>query len=229
MTVHGQAISPGEVCIRIDKVGDSPGFWSGILASTQWLDATVLASTSKAYRAGDQMTFGLDVVQDDKFANRQTPRLNPKLIFNGAMLTLQMKESCRFDGHIGWIYACVQEGCKKSCGSRLTTPVEVWTGGGDALTLRLRDELERTFKQTADLPLATKGTAVYKILIPTHVGWEQVGNKTKILYTIKVLRMNNAEVGSFKGTCWDSALGPCATQILNRARELLGASHKPKQ
>ena len=118
MPIHGQSSNRGELCVRIDKVGESPGSWSGILASTQWLDATVITSSNGTNRVGDKLTFGLYVVEGDKFADRQTPRLNPKVIFNGALLTLQTKDSCRFEGHIGWVYACVKSGCRKPSGPR---------------------------------------------------------------------------------------------------------------
>jgi hypothetical protein len=99
------------ICIRIDKVGEAPGFWSGIVAATQWIDATVVASSSKDHKVGDKITFGLYVVQGDKFADRQTPRLNPKLIYAGATLTPDTKASCRTDGSKGWVYTCIKMGC----------------------------------------------------------------------------------------------------------------------
>jgi hypothetical protein len=113
MPSSAQTYNRDEICVRVDKVGESPGFWSGIVASTQWLDATVIASSSKGYKVGDKISFGLYVVQGDKFADRQTPRLNPKIIFAGAILTLGTKDGCRADGSTGWVYSCVKIGCSK--------------------------------------------------------------------------------------------------------------------
>ena len=109
------------------------------------------------------------------------------------------------------------------------SPVEVWCGGDDGLTLGLRDATERAFKDSSDFPLATaKRRAVYKVLIPTHVGWERVGPRTKILYTIQVTRMNDKEIGTFKGSCWDSDFPMCGTQIVDSTGTLLGAIKTPK-
>jgi hypothetical protein len=113
MPSSAQTHNRDEICVRVDKVGESPGFWSGIVASTQWLDATVIASSSKGYKVGDKISFGLYVVQGDKFADRQTPRLNPNIIFAGAILTLGTKDGCRADGSTGWVYSCVKIGCSK--------------------------------------------------------------------------------------------------------------------
>jgi hypothetical protein len=102
-----------EICVKVDKVGESPGFWSGIVASTQLLDATVIASSSKGYKIGDKISFGIYVVHGDRFADSQTPRLNPRIIFAGAVLTLGTKDGCRVEGHTDWVYSCVKIGCSK--------------------------------------------------------------------------------------------------------------------
>ena len=104
-------------------------------------------------------------------------------------------------------------------------PVAVWCGGDDGLTSRLRDATERAFNATSDLPLATKERpAVYKVLIPTNVEWKQVGARTKVIYSIKLLTMDDREVGTFKGDCWESRINSCGIQIVDRARGLLNQS-----
>jgi hypothetical protein len=106
-------------------------------------------------------------------------------------------------------------------------PVAVWCGGDDGLTSKLRDATEQAFKATRDLPLGTKDRhAVYKVLIPTNVDWKQVGSRTKVLYTIKLLTIDQKEVGSFKGSCWESSIGTCADQIVNRTRDLLSKMNR---
>jgi hypothetical protein len=106
-----QAQNHEDMCVRIDKVGAAPGVWSGILLSTQWLNATVVVSTSREYKVGDKLSFGMNVVQRDKFADAHTPRLNPKIIHAGAVLTLDTKASCRADGSTGWVATCIKKGC----------------------------------------------------------------------------------------------------------------------
>jgi len=54
MPVLAQVKNKEEICVKIDKVGEAPGVWSGLIASTQWLDATVIASSSKDYKVGDK-------------------------------------------------------------------------------------------------------------------------------------------------------------------------------
>jgi hypothetical protein len=105
----------------------------------------------------------------------------------------------------------------------------VWCGGDDGLTSRLRDSTEQAFKARSDFPLATEGhRAIYKVLIPTNVGWKQVGSRTKILYTIRLLTMEDKSVGNFKGSCWESAVDSCGTQIVDRTVNLLASFDKSK-
>src|SRR4051794_420094 len=67
--VVAEAQNREDICVKIDKVGEAPGMWSGILAATQWLDATVIFSPNKDYKIGDKLSFGMYVVQGDKFAD----------------------------------------------------------------------------------------------------------------------------------------------------------------
>jgi hypothetical protein len=101
----------GSMCVRIDKVGNAPGFWSGILAATQSLAATVISSSAPKYEVGDHLTFSLYVVSGDKFADPTVPQLNPQVIHNGAILTLRTSDKCMEAGHTEWAFSCVALGC----------------------------------------------------------------------------------------------------------------------
>jgi hypothetical protein len=109
------------------------------------------------------------------------------------------------------------------------SPVEVFCGGDDGLTSRLRDASEQAFNATSDLPLATTDRhAVYEVVIPTNVNWKQVGGRTKVLYTIDVLKMDDKKIGTFKGACWESAIRRCGTQIVDGTRKLLATINDPE-
>lgn len=109
------------------------------------------------------------------------------------------------------------------------SPVEVFCGGDDGLTSRLCEASEQAFNATSDLPLATVDQhAVYKVVIPTNVDWKQVGSRTKVLYTVEVLKIDDEKVGTFKGSCWDPGIRRCGTQIVDRARKLLATINDPK-
>jgi hypothetical protein len=61
-------------------------------------------------------------------------------------------------------------------------PVEVWRGGDDGLTLTLADAFENAFTASPYFILSSgrkKGTLVVRI--PTHVGWRQIGKRTRVL------------------------------------------------
>jgi hypothetical protein len=106
--------NPEKICVKVDKVGKAPGIWSGIIPSTQWLDATVIGSSSNAYKVGDNLSFGLYVVHGDKFADSESPRLDSKIIYPGATLTVDTKASCRVNDGNGWISTCTRKGCSRN-------------------------------------------------------------------------------------------------------------------
>ena len=113
-------------------------------------------------------------------------------------------------------------GCLSQSTPEAKQPIVVLCNGDDGLTLRLRDASERAFNETTDLPLASRHRdAVYKVMIPTNVDWRQIGSRTKVLYTIEVLTMNDKKIGTFKGSCWDAKIGDCGTQIVDSTRRVL--------
>lgn len=106
----------GSICVRIDNVGNAPGYWSGTLAATQSLAATVTSSSTPEYEVGDHLAFSLYVVSGNKLADQTVPRLNPRIIHKEAILTLQTSDKCREAGHTEWIFSCVVLGCDEHCG-----------------------------------------------------------------------------------------------------------------
>ena len=99
------------------------------------------------------------------------------------------------------------------------TLVEVVCGGDDALTLRLRDTLETAFKLSSDFRLSSwKEQARLLVTIPTHVGWEQVGRRTRVLYTVEFASLDNQNLGTSTGSCWDNKVTKCASQIVKDAK-----------
>jgi hypothetical protein len=63
-----KAESSRSICVRIDSVEDAPGFWSGTLAATQMLHASVISTSTSEYKFGEHLTFGMSVVQGDKLS-----------------------------------------------------------------------------------------------------------------------------------------------------------------
>jgi hypothetical protein len=113
-SVPAQRQKHEKICVAVDKVGNPPGVWGGIIASTQWLDTKVIASSSKEHKVGDNLSFGMYVVQGDKFADSNLPRLNPKIIYPGAVLTIDTKARCRVNGQAGWVDTCIKKGCDRT-------------------------------------------------------------------------------------------------------------------
>jgi hypothetical protein len=100
-------------------------------------------------------------------------------------------------------------------------PVEVWGGGDDELTARLRDALKDAFRSSADFHLSSgtkPGTLV--ITLPSNVGSKPVGGRTQVLYTAK-LASDGQNLGESTGSCWDDAVAKCAAQIVKDAKSAI--------
>lgn len=98
------------------------------------------------------------------------------------------------------------------------TLVEVWSGGDDGLTLRLKDALEKAFKSSSAFALSSgKKPETLIVKIPTHVAWKQVGKRTQVLYTVEFATIDNQPLGVSKGSCWDDTLTKCTSKIIKDA------------
>lgn len=98
------------------------------------------------------------------------------------------------------------------------TPVEVWSGGDDGLTQRLRVVLEEAFKASSDFRLSNgKRPGTLLVTIPSNVEWEHVGKRTRVLYTVE-FASGNKNLGAHHGSCWEEELRKCAAQIVKRAQ-----------
>ena len=96
-------------------------------------------------------------------------------------------------------------------------PVEIVTGGDDGLTLRLADAVRHKFERSALFALAPAGTLnVRSVGIPTHVGWEKAGGRTRVSYLLRLERAGR-KVAESGGTCWETELEVCAREIVKAA------------
>ena len=112
-------------------------------------------------------------------------------------------------------------------GTAKATLVEVWSGGDDGLTLRLRASLEEAFKSSSAFVLSSgKKPGTLVVTLPTHVGWKQVGQRTKVLYTVNFASIDNQALGTSKGSCWDDALTKCASKIIKDATAVARKIHQ---
>lgn len=106
------------------------------------------------------------------------------------------------------------------------TPVEVWCGGDDGLTTKLRDGLENSFKLSSAFRLSwgkKPGTLI--VTIPSNVEWKLVDGRTQVLYTVEFTSVDNRHLGSRAGTCWDDTLSECANEIVKAAKSAADKIH----
>src|SRR5215472_11030035 len=102
-------------------------------------------------------------------------------------------------------------------GSAKPMLVQVWCGGDDGLTLRLRDAVENAFKSI--LCVRTEQRKEARNINRDHhtnVIWKQVGTRTQVLYAVEFISINSQTLGTGAGSCWDDALAKCATKSLSR-------------
>jgi hypothetical protein len=109
--------------------------------------------------------------------------------------------------------------CAVEAAAAEPTLVEVWCGGDDGLTIKLRDALENAFRSSPDFsPSSGKKPKTLIVSIPTNVDWKQVGRRTRVLYTVTFSSADNEKLGASSGSCWDNAFAKCAAQIVKDAK-----------
>lgn len=98
-------------------------------------------------------------------------------------------------------------------------PVEVWCGGDDGLTQKLRDALEKRFEASSEFQLSSgKKPGTLLVTIPTNVPWKQVGGRTRVVYSVDFTAVDGLTLGRSRGECWDSDVGKCAERIVGEAK-----------
>jgi hypothetical protein len=98
-------------------------------------------------------------------------------------------------------------------------PVEVWCGGDDGLTRKLRDALENRFQASSEFQLSSgKKPGTLLVTIPTNVPWKQIGVRTRVVYDVNFTSINGLTLGQSKGECWDSEVGKCVERIFGAAK-----------
>ena len=99
------------------------------------------------------------------------------------------------------------------------TLVEVWSGGDDGLTQKLRDSLEKTFQSSPEFQLsAGKRPGSLVVTIPSNVAWRQVKGRTRVVYAVEFASVDGFKLGSGKGECLEDDLVKCASRIVADAR-----------
>ena len=113
-------------------------------------------------------------------------------------------------------------GCATGVGSSAAyssnpVPVEIVTGGDDGLTQRLVDAVRGEFGKSSAFTFApASATNALIVTIPTHVGWNDVGKKTRVTYQLRLERAGRVLEES-AGACWEDQLRVCAETIVNAA------------
>ena len=104
--------------------------------------------------------------------------------------------------------------------------VQIWTGGDDGLTQRLRDALETGIRKSGVFQLVnSEGMKAddFVILIPGHVAWEKTATGTVVTAKAQFSRADHP-IDEVSVTCREETLRACAAQIVGSAKK---AAAKP--
>lgn len=89
--------------------------------------------------------------------------------------------------------------------------VEVWSGGDDGLTQRLKDSVERQFNESDDFQMSSgKKPKTLIVTIPSNVSWKQSGKRTRVFYKIDFTSIDGETLGRSSGNCLDDDLAKCS-------------------
>jgi hypothetical protein len=101
------------------------------------------------------------------------------------------------------------------------TPVELWAVGDDALTLSLRDAVERAIEASPSLRMDDTRPPVLVITIPSNVKWRSEAGRTTITYSVEYARPNGSQVDVGTGSCLKENTPQCAEAIVRKAEKIV--------
>ena len=134
-------------------------------------------------------------------------------VFGRRMRLVSVKHFCPL-----LIGALIAAGIVTEAAAAKATLVEVWVGGDDGLTQRLRDATEHAFQSSPRFILSSgKKTGTLVVTIPTNVRWKQFGKRTQVFYNVKFASTDQQNLGTGKGSCWDDEFATCAAHIVRAA------------
>ena len=97
-------------------------------------------------------------------------------------------------------------------------PVELVTAGDDGLTQRLASAIRIELASSAAFSMAPAPVSdLLTVIIPTHVGWEEVGGKTRVTFELW-LKRGGQKLSEAGGKCWEHELSVCAQSVVEAAR-----------
>ena len=109
--------------------------------------------------------------------------------------------------------------CKTGVAANCPTPVEVWSGGADVSTQKLRDALESAFDRSPDFSLSSGGkVGTLVALIPPHVELRRRFWRLRIIYTVEFSTRDKQSIGVSRGSCWEASVAKCAKKVLEDAK-----------
>jgi len=97
-------------------------------------------------------------------------------------------------------------------------PTELWVSGDDGLTQRFADAIRHAVSKSGDLILAAAGEGQLIMTIPTHVRWQNAGDKVRFQRVVVFADRSAKQIGISTGDCWDGALDECASAVVSDAR-----------
>lgn len=104
-------------------------------------------------------------------------------------------------------------------------PINISSGGDDQLTQTLVASLGRELAASGRYELVPEGKQDIQLVIPGHVYWKAVGQRTNIHYVVVVVGKGSIYLGAVDGSCWSDEMGACVRQMLadmSRAGVLAG-------
>ena len=112
-----------------------------------------------------------------------------------------------------------------NCDSRRSgndrAPVSLWVVGDDALTLSVRDSVERAVTASSLLCIDSSRKPVLVITIPSNVTWRSHAGRTTIIYSVEYTRPDGSRIDVGTGSCAKEDTSQCAAAIVRKAEGLV--------
>lgn len=95
------------------------------------------------------------------------------------------------------------------------TAINISFVGDDQLTQTLVASLEASLVATGSYELVSEGKQKIQLVVPGHLYWKTVGNRTNFHYVIVMVGSGSRYLGAIDGSCWFDQVDVCSKSIIS--------------
>ena len=99
-------------------------------------------------------------------------------------------------------------------------PVEFWNVGDTRVAQWLQVAIEKAFNSSPEFALSSERKSdTLVVLIPTNARAEDVGKRTRVIFSAEFSTADDRKISTIRGWCWEGEYEKCAAKVVKAARK----------